>query len=170
MADKIRHMPNAQKNGIAFTGIKTRAKSKFKNRASSGGTQNSLGIKVSSTIEMIEQINAGLPYQAFEALQKATGLAPIDIAALVGISQRTLIRRKETGRLRPDESDRLVRAARVVDKAVQLFEGDRAAAMQWLQTRQPALDGREPLEFTRTEVGSREVEDLIGRLEHGVFA
>ncbi len=33
----------------------------------------------------------------------------------------------------------------------------------------PALAGRKPIEFARTEVGAREVEDLIGRLEYGVF-
>jgi uncharacterized protein (DUF2384 family) len=31
------------------------------------------------------------------------------------------------------------------------------------------LDDTSPLDFSRTEIGAREVEDLIGRLEHGVF-
>jgi len=162
-------MAHALKSGIAFAGPKTKAKLKFKNRAPVWEMRGSLRITARNTIEVIEQINAGLPYDAFEAFQQATELPVMTIATLVGIPQRTLIRRKKQGRLRPDESDRLVRAARVVEKAVQLFEGERAAAMRWLQTPQPALDGREPLDFVRTEVGSREVEDLIGRLEHGVF-
>jgi len=79
------------------------------------------------------------------------------------------VRRKSEGRLKPDESDRLVRASRLFDKAVDLFEGDAPAATQWFKTSQPALAGQAPIQFARTEVGAREVEDLIGRLEHGVF-
>lgn len=41
--------------------------------------------------------------------------------------------------------------------------------MQWLQTPQPGLADQQPLAFARTEIGARAVEDLIGRLEHGVF-
>ena len=41
--------------------------------------------------------------------------------------------------------------------------------MQWLATPQPGLNAEKPLEFARSEIGAREVEDLIGRLEHGVF-
>jgi uncharacterized protein (DUF2384 family) len=32
------------------------------------------------------------------------------------------------------------------------------------------LDQQAPLEFARTEIGARDVEDLIGRLEFGVFS
>ncbi len=71
--------------------------------------------------------------------------------------------------LQRDDRDRLIRAARVVDKAVGLFEGDRRAAIEWLQTPQPALAGQKPLDFAQTDIGAREVEDLIGRLEHGIF-
>jgi len=52
--------------------------------------------------------------------------------------------------------------------AVDLFEGDTVAAMKWLQSPQAGLGGEIPLEFASTEVGMREVENLIGRLEYGV--
>lgn len=89
---------------------------------------------------------------------------------MVRIPARTLSRRKASGRLSPDESERLLRISRIVDQAVALFEGDHDAAMQWLQTPQPALNREKPLDFARTEIGAREVEDLIGRLEYGVFS
>jgi putative toxin-antitoxin system antitoxin component (TIGR02293 family) len=50
-----------------------------------------------------------------------------------------------------------------------LFEGDRDAAADWLTRPQPALGGAVPLELAKTGLGTREVEALIGRLEHGVF-
>jgi putative toxin-antitoxin system antitoxin component (TIGR02293 family) len=128
-----------------------------------------LGIDLTNPINVIDRINAGFAFETLDTFEKSTDLPLVKIAALIGIPLRTLSRRRKAGRLYPDESDRLVRVARVVDKAVQLFEGDRAAAMQWLQKPQPALDGREPLDFASTDAAAREVEDLIGRLEHGVF-
>ena len=92
------------------------------------------------------------------------------VARFVAIPQRTLTRRQNDGRLGPDESDRVLRASRIFDLAVDLFEGDVAGARQWLQARQPGLGGEVPIEFASTEVGAREVENLIGRLEHGVIA
>jgi putative toxin-antitoxin system antitoxin component (TIGR02293 family) len=72
------------------------------------------------------------------------------------------------GRLQPDESDRLVRAARIFAQAVGLFEGDEEAARRWLTSPQPALGGSTPWDYAATEIGAREVENLIGRLEHGI--
>jgi len=93
-----------------------------------------------------------------------------EIASVAGIAPRTLARRRNSGKFTWDESERLLRISAVFDRAVELFEGDVPAAAAWLTTPQPALGRRTPLAYSRTEVGAREVEDLIGRLEHGVFA
>jgi putative toxin-antitoxin system antitoxin component (TIGR02293 family) len=55
-------------------------------------------------------------------------------------------------------------------KTLELFEGDRDAATEWLTTAQPALGGSVPLDLAKSDVGAREVERLVGRLEHGVFS
>jgi putative toxin-antitoxin system antitoxin component (TIGR02293 family) len=54
--------------------------------------------------------------------------------------------------------------------ALDLFEGDAGAARSWFSAPAPALANRTPLEVSSTDVGAREVENLIGRLEHGVFS
>ena len=59
---------------------------------------------------------------------------------------------------------------RVFGKAQKLFEGDAWATERWLSSPRRALGGATPLERARTEDGAREVEALIGRLEHGVFS
>ena len=81
-----------------------------------------------------------------------------------------LTRRKQEGRFLPDESDRLLRATRIYAKSLDLFEGDRNAAIEWLTNLQPALGGAIPFDIARTEIGAREVEALIDRLEHGAFS
>jgi putative toxin-antitoxin system antitoxin component (TIGR02293 family) len=63
----------------------------------------------------------------------------------------------------------LVRFARLFRLATELYDGDEEAAREWLRKPAPALDGETPLDHADTEAGAREVEVLIGRLEHGVY-
>jgi putative toxin-antitoxin system antitoxin component (TIGR02293 family) len=92
-----------------------------------------------------------------------------EVATLVRISLRTLARRKREGKFNFDESERLFRLTTVLDRALELFEGDEAAARRWLQKRRPIFDNQSALELAKSEIGAGEVKDLIGRLEHGVF-
>lgn len=92
------------------------------------------------------------------------------LASVIGIPGRTLARRKASGKLAPEESERLLRISNLFEKCVELFEGDVTAAVNWLTSPKKALDNHPPLLYARTELGAREVEELIGRLEHGVFS
>ena len=130
----------------------------------------SLGLQPISTSKLIEELEAGLSFEAFEKLEANSGLSMTLLATLIGIPDRTLSRRKSAGRLGPEESERLLRISNIFEKAVDLFEGNPEAAVQWLTTPKKALGGHQPIQYSRTELGAREVENLIGRIEHGVFA
>jgi putative toxin-antitoxin system antitoxin component (TIGR02293 family) len=121
-------------------------------------------------LPLLRRVEEGFDFRSLESLQRALGLPMETVAELANIAPRTLSRRKEQGRLMPDESDRLVRVSRLFSKAIDLFEGDEAAARQWFTSGAVALGGQAPVTFARTETGSREVEDLLGRLEHGVYS
>ncbi|MEK7859978.1 MAG: antitoxin Xre/MbcA/ParS toxin-binding domain-containing protein [Chloroflexota bacterium] len=120
--------------------------------------------------DLLRAVKRGFAYRTFERFRRNTSLPFERLTELVDIPRRTLTRRKREGRFLPDESDRLLRASRLFGKTLELFEGDRDAATEWLTTAQPALGGAVPLDLARTEVGAREVEGLVGRLEHGVFS
>jgi len=123
-----------------------------------------------STPQLIEEVRVGLSYSELEALQVALGLPMERLAALVGLSRATLQRRKKSeGKLSPIQSDRVVRLARLMGKAIDVLESEEAAR-QWLTSIQRGLGGVTPLEYAETEVGAREVENLLGRIEHGVFS
>jgi putative toxin-antitoxin system antitoxin component (TIGR02293 family) len=62
------------------------------------------------------------------------------------------------------------RLAALYRKAVELFEGNTSAAIKWLQSPNKALGNVSPLELAESKKGARAVEDLIGRLEHGVYS
>jgi putative toxin-antitoxin system antitoxin component (TIGR02293 family) len=129
-----------------------------------------LGLKVQDRLALADKVEGGFSYESFVRLQKATNLSREQLADLVQITLRTLTRRKSRGRLNQEESERLLRVARIFDLAVGLHEGDKSAARTWLERPNPALNGKIPFELARTEVGAREVEGLIARLEHGVFS
>lgn len=130
----------------------------------------SLGLRTTRTDELIQRIERGLSFQALQSLASVTGLPIRDLASVLGIPERTLARRNAAGKLAPEESERLLRIATVFEKALGLFEGDVKAAVAWLTTPKKVFGGRNPLAYARTELGAREVEALIGRLEHGVFS
>ena len=127
-----------------------------------------LGLRTFGTAELHSRVEEGLSYEALERLRRVLDLPLSQISELLQIPPRTLARRKDSKRLQPDESDRLVRLSRLVGLALQLFEGDLAGARNWLNSPHSALAGERPLEFATTGVGAREVENLIGRLEHGI--
>jgi len=129
-----------------------------------------LGLRPSDPITILKRLRGGLEFAAFERFQKNTQFSTTDLADLVAIKMRTLHRRREQGRLEPDEADRLLRASRVFAKALDLFEGDTAGARRWLNTPAKALGGERPFALAGTDLGAREVEALIDRLEHGVLA
>lgn len=112
----------------------------------------------------------GFSYQTLIAFETNSGVSLQALAETIGIPERTLARRRAAGRLAPDESERLLRLSSVFEKTVELFEGDVPSAVRWLAAPKRALENQSPLQYTRTEVGAIEVENLIGRLEHSVFS
>jgi len=129
-----------------------------------------LGMNTFDPREVMRAVNKGLPYRAFDRFCRNSGLSFDAVIALIDVPRRTMTRRKTEGRFLPGESDRLLRVSRLFAQALELFEGSRDAATGWLVAAQSALGDAAPLDLARTEVGSREVERLIARLEHGVFS
>jgi putative toxin-antitoxin system antitoxin component (TIGR02293 family) len=122
-----------------------------------------------SPASLIKMIGVGLPVQELDALQTSLDV-PIDqLAPKLGISTATLHRRKAQGRLDPEESDRVLRFARLMGKAVAVF-GNLEDARQWLNSPQFGLGGAAPLDYAKTEIGAREVENLLGRIKYGVYS
>ena len=88
----------------------------------------------------------------------------------VGISLRTYQRRKEgpDRRLSPEQSGRAWKFAEILARATEVF-GTQAEAEAWLDRSALALDGRKPIDLLSTPAGVRSVEELLTRLEYGVY-
>ena len=125
--------------------------------------------KAKHPTELIRQIQKGLRFSELQTLQSTLDLPFEQLAAKLCISRSTLHRRKAAGRLSPDESDKVMRLSRLVDHAAKVF-GDVEKARAWLKFPQVGLGGAVPLDYAQTKVGAREVDDLLGRIDYGVYS
>jgi putative toxin-antitoxin system antitoxin component (TIGR02293 family) len=124
---------------------------------------------VRSDLDLADAIRSGLSHRALEHVLETGRLSPTEVYELVG-SRRTLLRKRRAGKpLSAGESDRLARIVRVVVRAEEAL-GDRDKAHRWLRKENRALDGRRPLDLLASDVGTRAVEQVLGRIEHGVYS
>jgi len=124
--------------------------------------------KAKHPTELIRKIQKGLRFSELETLQNSIDLPFERLAAKLAISRSTLQRRKAAGRLSPDESDKVMRRSRLLEHATNVF-GDIERARAWLKFPQRGLGGAIPLDYAETEVGAREVDNLLGRIEYSVY-
>ncbi len=122
-----------------------------------------------SPARLLQKLKAGLPYQELELLRLRLDLPVERLLPVLGVSKATLHRRKLAGKLDAAESDRVIRFARLLGKATHVMESLQNAR-KWLSAPQAGLGGAVPLDYADTETGAREVEDLLGRMEYGVYS
>jgi len=85
------------------------------------------------------------------------------------IPARTLERRLSGDQvLKINEADAIARLVRIRDHALRVFEREDVSE-EWLSLPNPALGGEVPIEMASTDIGGREVEAVLGRIEHGVY-
>ena len=119
-------------------------------------------------LEWVSVIRQGISSAAADSLAKTIHVTQSELATALGIPERTLARRKKEGMLNSDESAKLVRLARVIERAEEVFE-DLNASISWLKSANAALSGATPLSLLDTDIGAESVMDTLGRIEQGVF-
>ena len=124
----------------------------------------------SNNLRVAEIVREGIPARALKTFADTLSLNLTDMARVVVIPRRTLERRMAANALlRTGESERVVRLGRIFAKAKEVFEDSNEAA-NWLNEPLESFGGQTPLQLTSTEPGAREVEQILGRIEHGVFS
>lgn len=126
-----------------------------------------LGKTVSSIEDLEEIVGEGLPKTALRVTVRRVFL-------VVREANRYLYRivpeatyKRRTGKLRFVESERTERLARVIAAAETVWD-DRNDAREWLMRPHPELGDRMPIDCALTELGARQVESLLNRLQYGL--
>jgi putative toxin-antitoxin system antitoxin component (TIGR02293 family) len=133
------------------------------------GGRKVLRTDVDSARALLRSVESGLPYASLDALTARYGLTRAELAHTLRLPMRTLARRKRERKLSADESDRLVRVARVAAEAARILGDDRKAG-GWLRDGNVALGGERPIDLLRTDLGTRQVEEILGHIEFGLVS
>ncbi len=97
------------------------------------------------------------------------GYSEDEIFALV-VPKRTLARRKAANEpLTVEETDKALRLERIAVQAERVF-ADADKAHRWLRKAKREIKGETPLAWLASEAGARVVEEMLFRIEHGIFA
>jgi putative toxin-antitoxin system antitoxin component (TIGR02293 family) len=132
-----------------------------------GGQRVFVSRSTATARDLRERIKGGLPYRSLETLRERLRLSLPEAAAVLHVPLRTLARRRTEKKLAVDESDRLYRLARIAAHAVSVLGSeDKVAA--WLRRPNRGLGGETPIQVLDTDLGARQVEDVLGRIEHGL--
>jgi putative toxin-antitoxin system antitoxin component (TIGR02293 family) len=133
------------------------------------GGRKTFGAKPKNIEELRKLILEGFPVSTLNFLADRMAMSFTELAEPLHIPARTLYRRKSSAnRLTAVESDSLFRIARIIAHAESVF-GNKKSASNWLRSEVPSLGGQRPLDILDTDAGALEVDDLLGRIEHGVF-
>jgi len=114
-------------------------------------------------------IDEGLEISVLDNFLELFPQARPELGLIIGISDRSLVRRRSQGRFTPAESDRLFRLVETYGLATRVLEST-GAADEWMASPAVALGDRTPLTYLRNEAGTQRVVALLQRIEHGVYS
>ncbi len=171
LENKLRVSRNSLKNPIRRAVISNTSRPSHESTmvAKLLGGKQSLGKQAASSADLIPAVREGLSYEAFSAISERLELTREQMGETLNIPVRTLARRKGGERLTPQESDRLYRLARIAARAEEVL-GTLEKTRIWLVRPNRALGNVTPLSMLDTDEGTRQVEAVLGRLEHGVYS
>lgn len=125
--------------------------------------------EVKNDLDIAALIEKGLPLRVVDIVLESGLLQPSELYTLV-VPRRTLAHRKDRQHtLSPDQSDRLARVVRAITRAEEAL-GDVEKATRWMRQENRALSGKRPLDLLASDAGTRMVERVLGRIEHGVYS
>ena len=126
-----------------------------------------IGIAPRSDFDLARITEEGISTDSLLAL-KDRGLTFSEISEII-ISPRTLKHRKARREpLSHEETDRVVRVARILSLAEDVF-ASREKALMWLRMPDERLENRTPLKMLTTESGGRLVENLLWQIDEGIY-
>jgi putative toxin-antitoxin system antitoxin component (TIGR02293 family) len=133
------------------------------------GGRKTLKRDIRTNVDLDEAVTQGLTYEALEHVLRSHDLEATEVYALIG-SRRTLTRKSRArSRLSPAESDRLARVVRLIGRAEEAL-GDRDKVHRWLRKENRSLGGKRPLDLLSSDPGALQVEQILGRIEHGIVS
>ena len=133
------------------------------------GHTEALKKKLSKASSLQEMVRSGFPYRPFETVVNRLGLSRAQVGAALGLPERTMARRKVEGKFQARESESIFRFLRIAAHAFETLQSDKNAAA-WLTAPNRALAEVVPLDLLDTELGAAQVDEVLYRIDHGIYS
>jgi putative toxin-antitoxin system antitoxin component (TIGR02293 family) len=134
------------------------------------GGQAIVNHPVRSEFDLISLSNEGISKASLDALTGHLGISKKAFSEdILDTSIKTLERKKSTDKLDKRTSSHVIEIAKVVEHAFDVFE-DETKVKMWLNTPNRALNDIKPIDLFYIPTGLGLVNDILGRIEHGVFS
>jgi putative toxin-antitoxin system antitoxin component (TIGR02293 family) len=132
------------------------------------GGEKVVGKPVTCDLDIARLIRDGLPVDVIDRLIGDRTVTPDEVRRIIMAPKAIVVRRRKGG-LTPEQSERVIRAVRIIAEALETF-GSRDKALTWMRRTCAVLGGKAPIDLLDTEEGAGLVESLLGRIAHGLAA
>ncbi|WP_128546959.1 type II RES/Xre toxin-antitoxin system antitoxin [Larkinella soli] len=119
--------------------------------------------------ELIARSRSGVGHAEVRELAALLDLTIREFAVLLAMNERTMARRLVSGSLNKVESERLLLLKALASHGLRVFE-DQGKFNRWLRRPLEILDGQSPLQLLDTATGFQVVDQILGRIEYGVYS
>jgi len=133
------------------------------------GGRTALGVYITSAADLAHVVSRRIPLKALVHLQRSGAFSDAEIQHFIIPARTRRHRQERKERLTVEESDRLVRLARIQALAEDVFD-EPTKANTWLREELGELNGSPPLELAQTEAGARVIEQILARIDWGAAA
>lgn len=117
---------------------------------------------------VIDKSRQGVPRAEADRVAKLAGLTDIEVARILNMSIRNLHRLKTDDKLARDASERLLLLTNLLRHGLDVFDDDAETLAGWLRSPIRELNSQSPLFLLDTTTGFGLVDDVLGRIEHGI--
>ena len=123
---------------------------------------------INQRTDLISIVRIGIQTKYLSEIQKFTQLNDKELIAILPISQRQLERYSKSHKLNKEITSHLIQLIELFQKGHKLFGEEKYN--KWIRTPNKILDNNQPLEIMDTSIGIEMIEDVLGRIEHGVYS
>ena len=122
------------------------------------------------SFEVIQQVRSGVQRAKADEVARRIGLTDKELAIVLNLSERTLHRLRPDALLDNNSSERLLLLEQLLVHGLEVFDGRSAVLGRWLRTPLAELREQSPLKLLDTTTGFGMVHNVLGRIEHGIYA
>jgi putative toxin-antitoxin system antitoxin component (TIGR02293 family) len=123
---------------------------------------------VYSPYTVIDKSRQGMLRTEADKVAQLAGLTDIELARILNMSVRNLHRLKADDKLARDASERLLLLTNLLHHGLDVFDDDAQTLAEWLRSPIRELNTQSPLSLLDTTTGFGLVDDVLGRIEHGI--